>query len=159
MRWFESGSSTIYERRLRGRSHHLAGSFPNIAHRVARRISTRCSCRDEHGLDDASLSSTGCGSTRAKITKRTQGRPSRYARGGQMTHPFIARDVLPLNPCQNYETNPRPPSRYARGGQMTHPFIARDGLPLNPCQNYETNPRPPFPVRPRRPDGAPVYCS
>jgi hypothetical protein len=40
--------------------------------------------------------------------------PKVWARFRPATHRFLAGDGLPLNPCQNYETNPRPPIRCAQ---------------------------------------------
>jgi hypothetical protein len=77
-----------------------------------------------------------------EITKRTQGRPSRYARAGRMTQRFLARDRATPQPVPRItkRTQGRP-SRCALGGRMTHRFFARDGLPLNPYQELRNEPK------------------
>jgi hypothetical protein len=51
--------------------------------------------------------------------------------------PRFSRDKLPLNPCQNYETNPRPPKPRTRVGGYAavhdHPPIISPNLPHRIC--------------------------
>jgi hypothetical protein len=121
-------------RRLRGRSRPSRRFFPNIARRVGAAHLCPLLLRDEHRLDDASLSCWLRAAAQTKITKRTQGRPSCCARGVCPRRP----DEAPLNLCQNYETNPRPPilvcptrrkrSKRKRGEPLGPPLLLWENL-------------------------------
>jgi hypothetical protein len=82
----------------------LSPIFPIV---YARRISARCSCRDEHGPDDESFSLLALEGLPLKITKRTQGFASRSARGGRMTNRFLASHGLPPNLYPKLRNEPK----------------------------------------------------
>jgi len=66
-------------------------------------ISARCPRRDEHGPDDASLSTTGCHSTHAKNYETNPRTKGASVVGRAVSH------VSLRDPNRNYQTNPRPP--------------------------------------------------